>query len=467
MRKFSNDIIDKIQQKAHTQGNNSQITFGMTLQRSKILPLNEPLFFERVVMPMHPNTSMANDIDISVEHNMLRGLGENTWFSIVRDGICEVYRSEYKHNIEKQTYEKIATMGEAVACCIGHEGQLISTQPDVETILTPYAPFVFWITHLGELMCCDLNTNETIRLIEANCNDVSCVNATRNNLEELDYGFIVCVLVNGTPFTIQYTKEGWHDPQIVSILGEGPFVSIQSVKTWDYRIIITVSDSSGNSKRAYSRYQGLAKRANENFDVELSAVCITRPKTPPSVINIENIPDNANNWGRLVKVVFDQPLRPSIYAENMFTINGNKIRTSIGVTYAGSTVIVEFPDFNDEERYQPLTITYTAADCIINDNSKSIMNTHYIFAENFTTDFVATNLVDPTPITNEYLSSNISVSADIKNKTKQYASDNQNMNVSIGVTCDVKHTNRNSSEYNGTMSASIDVTASIIRTSDI
>ncbi len=432
MRKLPIPTVEKLKRKIHSKYGKNQLGFKMILSRSGASPLANKHHFE------HVGTGINNitDADISITHDRLHDISCDAWFAVVSGGICSLYFSEYRSDIKKHKFFKVEELGPAVACAIGHDGELITTSEFKEVIVTDNKPLVFWIGLDGSLNCKNMNTGAVEILVSSGCTDVCCINATRNKEDSLDYGFLVTYISGGTVWIKQLVDGVWLTEKAVP-LPDNTYISVSIVRTWDYRVIVSATDTTGRNLRIYSNYQGLGKRLKEKVEVKATLNQAVYPKNPPVMIHAKNVP-HGNNYGKIIQIIFDMPLHSNDIDLDLFTItDGILSQKPESAIILNNCVTLTFFDFNRMKG--DITVSYENDDDPYYHECPYIYNTNFIALRDGDITFTPIGLVDPNPFQIENI--NVSASLDENIRYKQVITTRkiENVDISANLTNDIKY----------------------------
>lgn len=428
MRKLSAGIIDKLKQPIQTHYHRNELGFDMTLTRGGSSPLASADHVETVRIPI----GRATDIDVSGAHDTLYGIGGDIWISTITDGRCKVFKSPFNFDITKTTFELVADLGPAITCCIGHDGELYSVGINKEVWVTKPAPYVFWTDVSGALLMQDMNepTSPPTTIFTEACTDVACVNGTRNTNDLFDYGFCVFYIQNDKVRYIQYSDGVWHPSHRVPAFQDKRYIAVSAVRTWDYRLAVTATDSDGVVTRAYTMYQGFGKHIRDNYNATTELKLIVRRNDPPIITAVENIDNGSGDWGLLVKITYNMELYPNTVNPKLFKL---KVRdteyTAKVVSVTGNTLVIEFEDFNSFQGETTVELHYKRQNDFYGPTNDNVMSNDYILAEGQMFEFTPINLYKVIPMGKDRYNTDNTLTIDIITKTMYEGCGEDNYNV--------------------------------------
>lgn len=387
MRDFDSDFLQKIESNAQTVAANAQPYANLRISR-KSVPLHNYRFLDRKII-RKTDTGLITDSDIAVSHQRFKGEDDTIWNVYIRDGRLFLRYGKNVPNISETTWTQYNFARDAQACAIAFDSEVYQNARGVQEFVTKKYPFVFFVDE-GTLWYFELNDGawRSDVLAEENVTDVSAVRGPSASHGGWDLGLDVFFLMNGNLYYRQFINGVWYDAELVSLtIPDETYVKIEAFRTWDYRVGVQVLTASGKLYQIITFTEGISARNTEHISVNIktqtllteiekintshtehieTAISSTarltygRSAVPTSVINIE---DENENWGTLIKIIFDYPIHNDGATASMFTLvdsrGNNYLCEGFRVGTGGRVLTLTFADFNLAGLAEDVTVTYT------------------------------------------------------------------------------------------------------------
>lgn len=409
MRNIPGDISTKLKEKRQTFDNNSDIRGSVWINRPTT-PLTEDIFLEKQKLPISGNLT---DVSIAVQHEAYGPDYTAAYVAYIQAGRAKIIRTEPRIKMELHQWTEIDFDEKADRVSIVYNGTMPRRGGYSEFEFITEDLWIFW-SDSGILYGRDMTTGVTEELVRhPGLGDISAIRATHSASE--DFGLIIFFLLDGEIWYKQYINGEWFDV----IQGPSPgnandWVEITASRTWDYRVILQVRESTGITFNAVTQFMGIGKYSEEHINIrdvdvkstltgidnrygyetehisisDVSASSNVWSVLNPTVQHIENTPDELADWGRFLVVSTDVALK---FSETKLEVNRFFLRDDRGVIFAPFDVV-----FSEDL----LTMTFEFADfnnargvCTFGYNPGTITSMADISVEYFDTTFTPANLI--------------------------------------------------------------------------
>ena len=316
----------------------------------------------------------------------------------------------------------------ASAIALEFNGTMPKNRNGSVEFVTEQLPWVFWI-NAGVLYGCVLGDEaNATTLASANASDVFAVRGMWSEVGGFDFGLIVFFIVSGQLYYRQLINGVWMDAVVVSACGgldltALTITSIAAMRTWDYRIVVQIRDSTGAMHELFSQFMGIGKQNVEHIQIkdiaaqgtiteikyydtkeadehisiaEVTASGKLKNAASPVPTAAANVQNTAGAWNTDVQITLDHPVTPSTVAENFaafaLTQGSSSFACSAAVCSAdGLTLTLTFAAFGSGEA----TVTYTPG---------TVSSEDYCDMAAWTQTFTPQNLVAPDGYAFEHIS---------------------------------------------------------------
>jgi hypothetical protein len=389
LRLIPSILKNRIEKAYQTKFENAEPSMEVIIARPKT-PLIENRFLERTLVDIGTN---VGKVSISARRMNIYDEADVVYIAYVDNGIGYIVKSNKLgislKNIDWEIVEEIIPTDDIYAyiqtditsISVCFDGKTVTTPKDFVQFCTEEFPWYFWIED-GNLYGQKLNSPETF--VTLALNNAEAVSAVRGNYSDVagqDQGLIVFFILNGDIYYRQYIEGVWENAELVpsGALPVGKeWIDIASFRTWDYRIGIQIKAETGEIYEVFTFNVGIARRNLERVEVQqvtgsggLIEIEYTNNQYeenieiasvygagafPPLPIAAENLPIDdpylygIEDWGKLLKVTFDQDIFDAEGNANQFKItDGNNVEYTAQDIYYGevnNVIYLEFINFN-------------------------------------------------------------------------------------------------------------------------
>lgn len=394
MRKISNDISERLSRNIQTRGNNANPSATVWVTRPQTAIKSEEFLERQDIL----NENIF-DVSIAACHPVKNLSDSEIYIAYISNGMAKILKAATKTNILGHLWEPINFETNATAVSIAFNGKMVNSLGDKTEIVTEDDPWVFWVAQ-DKLYARKINFGTVINLSsEGVCSDVSAIRAVWSLNGAFDFGLVVFFILNHKIFYRQLIGDEWMDGVEVKFGPENvSWSKIEAFRTWDYRIGIQAQTTDGKVYELFTQFMGIGRRNTEhievvdikadsnlkelktlevNSDVEHVNVVDITSNTPyrglysvktPEILSVSNIRDDNGEWGRYVKVVFNNHLKMESISENItkFTLSDSEGKSYIASNAAletdGKTLILDF--INIYSAVGDCTLSYTKGNVV-------------------------------------------------------------------------------------------------------
>lgn len=412
MRSIDLSLKERLQLKAMTAANNANPSMEITAIRPQTPIFNSRFWQESVV------SAGVTAVCTSVAVRRTGRLADRVYVAYVDStGLLTVKYAALAYPVSSMTWHTVTTIAGCSACALEFDGTFIKAAYGKVEFRTSELPWLFYITAAGALMGGILGSEYTT-LAETGVTAVTAVRGYAKPLWDIDAGLLVFFVVDGDIYYRSRVAEVWSDGAPIAFGPDVTWVYINAINTFDYRIVIQATDSTGALYELFSEPEGIGKKSidnleivdvsatgelvdiifwdatgNENIEItDISAAAALIYGLSPIPLAIQNIDNGTGDWGKYLTVRFDYPVYGLIGNAGQIVITDGNLAEYAGQTieYVGTdfkTVKIGYTNFNGaygttcELKYTQGTMTGPAGELV----------------SDFTFEFVPSNLSVPEP----------------------------------------------------------------------
>lgn len=390
MRSIPSDIASKLAMLKQTRANSADPSASIWIGRPTT-PLTTDVFLEKQAVL---TGASITDTSVAVCHPRQGAANTKIDIGYIDGGVAKIVTASVKTKISNHIWVNSGFSENASAISVAYDGTMPKDVHGNVEFITESQPWVFWV-YGGAMYARKLGSSTTVTLAETNCTDVSAIRAMWSDVGGFDFGLVVFFILNGTIYYRQLIAGEWKNAETVTFGPSGvTWTSIAAFRTWDYRVGVQGKTSTGDIYELFSQFMGIGKQVVEHLEVEdisaegnlihidwhnaqesehleiedISASGLTQWGTPVYGIFAENIPDENDDWGKILVITLDHPCNTASIAGNdsQFSITDENdtafYSSSISVSEDGMTITLGFVDFNSAKgevllAYTPGTIT--------------------------------------------------------------------------------------------------------------
>lgn len=356
------------------------------------------------------------DVAVAACHPVIYKPVTKIYMGYVDNGTAHVVYAIAKDVMEEHVWIDTGFSQTSSAIALEFNGTMPKDRKGRVEFVTEELPWVCWINGgvaYGAVLGDEANA---VTLATANATDIFAVRGMWSDVGGFDFGLIVFMVISGQLYYRQLINGEWMDAEVVSGCGDLDLTvltltAVAAMRTWDYRVVVQIMDSTGAAYELITQFQGIGKQNAEHIEIEADAegalidvdyhdtaeaehidmtaagsgaLIYGLSSVPVSVANVDN---GAGDYGYTVQVVLDYPVTGSDGNAAAFVLADESSSVWPGQTIAASsdglTLTITFGDFNAADGN--LTLTYTPG---------TIQSPAVAMAE-FAETFTPTGLVPP------------------------------------------------------------------------
>lgn len=374
MRKISNDISERLSRNIQTRENNANPSATVWVTRPQTAIKSEE-FLERQDI-LNEN---IYDVSIAACHPVKNLSDSEIYIAYISNGIAKILKAATKTNILGHLWEPINFETNATAVSLAFNGKMVNSLGDKTEIVTEDDPWVFWVAQ-DKLYARKINEGGVVNLSsEGSCADVSAIRAVWSLNGAFDFGLVVFFILNHKIFYRQLINGEWMDALKVEFGPENAnWSKVEAFRTWDYRIGIQAQTTDGKVYELFTQFMGIGRRNTEHIEVldikadsrlkevktyeiesgtehvNIVGISSSTPygglysATTPEILSVSNMREDNGEWGRYVKVVFNNHIKMESISGNItqFTLSDSEgksyIASNATLDSDGKTLILDF-----------------------------------------------------------------------------------------------------------------------------
>lgn len=307
MRYIDPTLKARIQSAQQTLYNNANPSMEVIAVRARTPITRKELWQELVI------TESATAVCTSVAVKKTGRTPERVYAAYVDStGLLTVKSAAVKMPIRLMTWQVETTIAGCVACSLEFEGRFRHEGRNV-VFLTDELPFLFYVTTGGALYGGILGGSYE-QLAAANVTAIDVINGVSNTYDAQDQGFFLFYILSGTLYYNYYLDGAWQGQQSISIAPANA-VNVKAERTFDYRIILHVTDNTGALYEVYGKMEATGWNATDSLIMSVSAngglVDVTYSENQS---DSENISMNVSILG------YPEPMRMATYSPTLLEV---------------------------------------------------------------------------------------------------------------------------------------------------
>ncbi len=386
--RYIDSVLKERLEKAHqTLYENANMAMNIWISRNSTPIVNE-IFWERSKIC---NLFPVNALSLSARRTDIRRQADRIYVAFCKNGAAYIKYSLQTSDITKITWADAGTIPDAIDISLAFDGKMVKTIKGTVEFQTDSSPWILWCTSSGELYAKVLGDDSTLSLLtNQNCTKVSAIRGMYSDIADFDQGLLVFFLLNGSLYYRTLKSGIWEDAVPVDFGPSNTWVDLAASRTWDYRVVLQVLDSSGNVYELFTYTEGIAKQNVERINltkiaadgeailikytnsnkVENIGISDTKASAAivyghsPLPISIMNADDGYGDWGKFIVVEFDYAISYIEGSASSFVLTDTNNATYVAQTIdliedgTNKRVKLGFLDFNMSYQTE-CTLTYT------------------------------------------------------------------------------------------------------------
>ncbi len=317
--------------------------------------------------------------DVAVAHTSYEGTDDVIWVAYIENGLLKVKFATDSDPIVWASHD-IPRITGARAISMAFNSNIEGNYSYHEFVTTP-RPFIAYIKGQA-IYLLDLTDNSNTLIVSGNVTDVSLVRAPKFIQAGTDFGFAMFFLMENQLYYKQLIDGVWYDAEVIELTyPEGTiFKSIEAFITWDFRVGVLITTTSGEMSQLISYFEGLSNLMNEHIEfsmtasLQMSEILHHTTKNPDEHIAVTLMSSISVLWGHTslpvsientsgttIQVAFDYPVTTGTATSAMFTLQDSNgvFYTCEGVTTNNGILVLTFEAFDLAAYATNITLTYT------------------------------------------------------------------------------------------------------------
>jgi hypothetical protein len=378
MRYIDETIRARLLQAQKTLYNNANPSMDIFAVRPETPIRDERLWQEVIVTP----GVTATNTSVAVRKTSSRS-ADRAYVGYVASGTLVVKTAAMTYPVSQMNWTIVETIPNCLDVALEFDGSFVYGRNGKVEYRTDTLPKLFYTTASGQLMYGTLGgTYESI--IGANVDNFDAIRGVASRFKTEDQGMIVFFVIGGILYYIQCIDGIWQSQETVTV-APANIVDVRAERTWDYRIVLQVTDASGKLYEIFTKMASSGwndthyistniasmnvhvheinfydRQADTDYiSASLLMILADLYTESPVFYQVHNIED-AGDWGKKIWLRFDERVWNTTGNEEYFTLVD-----ALGVTWYGQVItgagthelIIEFTNFNNA--MNPVTLYYT------------------------------------------------------------------------------------------------------------
>lgn len=269
MKPISSELNTRLIKKVQTPSTNADPSVDLWISR-----IDTPLKYDELLEKKTITSGgTATDCDIAVKHTKFGRTAQEIYMAYVMGGTAKVAVSPYYEVMRRHEFTDSGFSETASKVAIAFDGTMPKTVKGVYEFLTEDKPWVFWINS-GALYGKKLGDTASVILAESNATAVTATRAMWSEVSGFDFGLCVFFILSDAVYYRQLIDGIWYDAAPVPVaslptLADGvTWVQIDASRTWDYRVVLQLVDSTGKMYEVYTQYGGIGSKNAEHIEIK-------------------------------------------------------------------------------------------------------------------------------------------------------------------------------------------------------
>ena len=342
MRTLPTVLDTRLKLPIQAPSNNADPALDMWIKRPTTALTNSQFLEKQTVL----TGTAITDVAVAACHPYVGRANTKIYIGYVDNGTAHVRYALSKTAMASHVWIDTGFAETASAVALEFDGIMPKDRKGRVEFVTEQLPWVFWING-GVVYGKVLGDASPVILASANATDVFAVRGMWSEVGGFDFGLIVFFIVSGQLYYRQLIGGAWMDAEYVSLVGgldltALTITSIAAMRTWDYRVVVQLRDSTGAMYELFTQFMGVGKQNVEHIEMtkvkaegeiipitfsdtaetehievsDIAADGTLRRNISPAPSAVANINDGTGNWATLVQATLDNPCTPSSVADN-------------------------------------------------------------------------------------------------------------------------------------------------------
>ena len=248
MRSIDSEIKARLEKQHQTVHENNEHSMEIIVSRPRTAIVHQRYWQESIV------TAGATAVCTSVAIKRTGRWGETVYVAYVDStGLLTVKSAPLRFPIREMSWTTVTTIAGCAACALEFDGSFVRGSRDKVEHYTDALPWLFYTTTTGELKGGILGSPYE-SLVGANVTAIDAVRGVASKYKDIDQGLLVFYVIAGSLYYRDLIAGVWGDQTSVSI-APADIVSVRAERTFDYRIVLQVTDTSGALHEIFTKME--------------------------------------------------------------------------------------------------------------------------------------------------------------------------------------------------------------------
>lgn len=373
MRTIDTTLKERFLLSQLTKANNANPVMEVIASRPRTQITDKRLWEETII------TAGASATCTSVAIRRTGRLPDRVYVSYISGSTLYVKSAALTYPLSSMVWTVEKTVENCIGCALEFDGEFIEWERIVE-YRTESEPWLMYVTTSGQLFVGKLSGPFT-PIVGSNVTSIDAVRGVSSAENDIDQGLIIFYTYGGDTYYNQRINGTW-EGEIKVDIGPANAVSLKCERLFDWRIVLQITDASGAlwevftkmyttgwigrehltnriaSTVSVSEITYIDKKTEELLQTITSAQLTTLYALSPVIKKVENLANNENDWGYLVKVTFDEAVMNTAGSEYNFSITDayNMVWHATTAQENGRELLLTFGNFNNASN--PVVIAY-------------------------------------------------------------------------------------------------------------
>ena len=238
MREIDSILKARALLKQQTSDANANLSMEIVVVRPQTAIFNSRFWQESIV------TAGATAISTSVAIRRTGSKADRVYVAYVNSsGVLTVKYASMLVAVKNMAWTTVLSISGCLACALEFNGSFVPGTNDKIEFETEDIPWLFYVTTTGELLG-GLLGSVSYENVSGTVTAIDVVRGVSSRYGDNDQGMALFYVSAGTLYCKQLIDGTWGDQQTVS-LAPANVVSVRAERTFDWRIVLQVTDSTG------------------------------------------------------------------------------------------------------------------------------------------------------------------------------------------------------------------------------
>lgn len=457
MYKVDPTLFEKFKSNLQTKSNNNDPNPLVYITRNRT-PITTQRFWEKVRVAATVGTRSS----IAVRRPEGNLTGDMIFVAQVESGNAVIRKAQPRINLTDMVWSHVTTLNNVSELSIMFDGYMKMVEGKVESYTTGDLPVVFYVDSDNSLKGWNMNT-DVIFTISDTAYNVASVRGLYSEAADLNDGiFVFYTNAEGELWEARVLNDEVTEFTQITLKPDGVtgWEDVWASLTFDYRVVLQLKGYDGNTYSLLSASRPSGFTLNEYLILSDIKVEGKFGLIPPEIISVENTEYPVGNWGKQIKITFNNRVYHVAAIEtsrwNLKNVYGDLLYPQEISSDGNNIVYLTFTNFNNI--VEPATleclgcVEMGSPDLPLAPSSTTVLlknlypvpsDNEYVTLSNIEIEGVFTDYVAPELYNDEYLElSNISIEGDFIHLTFKEIDNNEYLSLdSITVEGQFYHVN--------------------------